>query len=269
MKDTHLLTLIVAAVIGIAATAPAGETTRSSLPGQLQSIISAANAVACGSQSNSALQIAAKNGDAEAQLKLGRMYRDGTDGLEKDLAKACEWWLKAALQGNAAAQGQLGRAYMRGLGVSADSTEAVKWFREGARNGDPWAQLFLGDAYEFGHGPLKKDQQLAVTWWTKSMMKGIPRAQMLVGRAYALGEGVNQNLAESIRLTTLAAKGGDPHAQCALGVAYRDGAGGNSIVDPVEAYRWFALSAGTEGETSVRNLATQARDELAKKLSDG
>jgi TPR repeat protein len=53
-------------------------------------------------------QRAAEGGDAEAQLRLGEIYRDG-DGVAKDAAKACEWFAKAAAQGNKRAEEALDR----------------------------------------------------------------------------------------------------------------------------------------------------------------
>jgi TPR repeat protein len=42
---------------------------------------------------------AAEQGDADAQFRLGEMYRNG-QGVEKDLKSASEWLRKAASQGN-------------------------------------------------------------------------------------------------------------------------------------------------------------------------
>lgn len=50
-----------------------------------------------------ATQRAAEQGDAEAQFDLGVMYDYG-DGVAKDKAKAVYWYTKAAEQGNAEAQ---------------------------------------------------------------------------------------------------------------------------------------------------------------------
>ncbi len=52
----------------------------------------------------------AEHGDAEAQFILGRMYADGEGVLEND-ATAFSWYLKAAEQGHAGAQINLGVIY--------------------------------------------------------------------------------------------------------------------------------------------------------------
>jgi TPR repeat protein len=70
----------------------------------------------------------ADEGDANAQLKLGIAYRDGSDGLAMDYAEAARWFQYSAFQGNAMAQLNLGRLYERGDGVTRNNVEAYKWY---------------------------------------------------------------------------------------------------------------------------------------------
>ncbi len=70
----------------------------------------------------------AKQGDAEAQFKVGYMYDMGK-GIPLDDVKAVEWYRKAAEQGNAAGQNNLGICYQYGQGVPQDHVEAAKWGR--------------------------------------------------------------------------------------------------------------------------------------------
>ncbi|MDG4550199.1 MAG: hypothetical protein P9G45_07275, partial [Candidatus Contendobacter sp.] len=71
---------------------------------------------------------AAEQGDADAQFNLGVMYDNG-QGVRKDEAEAVKWYRKAAEQGNADAQNNLGWMYTNGQGVRKDEAEAVKWYR--------------------------------------------------------------------------------------------------------------------------------------------
>ncbi|MEI6399130.1 MAG: hypothetical protein WCO71_10190, partial [Pseudomonadota bacterium] len=50
---------------------------------------------------------------------------------------------KAAEQGNADAQNNLGAAYDSGEGVGKDQAEAVKWWRKAANQGDAKSQFNL------------------------------------------------------------------------------------------------------------------------------
>ena len=52
-----------------------------------------------------------------------------------DYTKAVEYYQKAAEQGNAAAQYNLGVYYYNGEGVPQSYTEAVKWFKKAAEQG--------------------------------------------------------------------------------------------------------------------------------------
>jgi TPR repeat protein len=84
---------------------------------------------------------AAEQGDAVAQYKLARMYKNG-EGVTLDYAEAVKWYIKAADQGNEFAQTNLGLMYYSGRGVTEDDAEAVKWFRKAAEQGwDPQKEL--------------------------------------------------------------------------------------------------------------------------------
>ncbi|KAF8920469.1 hypothetical protein BGZ58_004354, partial [Dissophora ornata] len=54
---------------------------------------------------------AANQGNASAQYNLGFMYEHGK-GVPQDYSKAMEWYLKAANQGHASAQPNLGGSSM-------------------------------------------------------------------------------------------------------------------------------------------------------------
>jgi TPR repeat protein len=61
----------------------------------------------------SKLQAKAQEGDAVAQVNLGKAYEDG-NGLSKNDELAAKWYRKAADQGNAVAQSRLGIMYRIG-----------------------------------------------------------------------------------------------------------------------------------------------------------
>ena len=59
-------------------------------------------------------------------------------------AESATWFRKAAEQGHAAAQYNLGAMCANGQGVSKDYIEAVKWLRKAAEQGHAEAQFRLG-----------------------------------------------------------------------------------------------------------------------------
>jgi TPR repeat protein len=106
---------------------------------------------------------AAAQGDAEAQYNLGRCHEKGL-GLSQDYEQAATWYRKAAKQGHAAAQYSLGLCYGLGSGVpEEDSEQAAMWLRRSAEQGYPGAQWRLGACYKDGDG-VPKDDVLAHMW---------------------------------------------------------------------------------------------------------
>ena len=85
-------------------------------------------------QAAASFEQAAKQGNADAQYKLGVMYENG-QGVEQDYRRAAQWYEKAALQGHAQAQYQLGNLYLEGLGVAEDMDAAETWWQHAAAQG--------------------------------------------------------------------------------------------------------------------------------------
>jgi uncharacterized protein len=71
---------------------------------------------------------AAKNGNVEAQLKLGWWLMKGQDVVKKDEAAGMNWLLMAANRGEPQAQYEVGLAYWKGRGVKPDPIAAYMWF---------------------------------------------------------------------------------------------------------------------------------------------
>jgi hypothetical protein len=70
---------------------------------------------------------AADQGEARAQANLGRAYAAGL-GVAQDYAQAAAWYRRAADQGHAASQFDLAELYARALGVQRNDVEACRWF---------------------------------------------------------------------------------------------------------------------------------------------
>ena len=69
---------------------------------------------------------AAEQGLADAQSNLGWLYRAG-QGVPQNYEQAMAWYRKAAEQGDATAQNDLAVMYANGQGVPQDYVEAHKW----------------------------------------------------------------------------------------------------------------------------------------------
>ena len=108
--------------------------------------------------------------------QTGCDYRDGKNGLTKDLVKAVKYFTKAAEQDHASAQADLGDCYYYGNGVNRNYVEAVNWYRKAAKQGNASAQYGLGRCYYYGNG-VTKDKAKAAEWYLKAAEQGNDRAQ--------------------------------------------------------------------------------------------
>jgi len=84
----------------------------------------------------------AEQGNADAQLFLGKMYMLG-QGVLRDPDQAVKWFKAAAAQDNADAQYFLGAIYLL---PQKDVGEGLKWLRLSAEQGNQDAQFLLGKA---------------------------------------------------------------------------------------------------------------------------
>ena len=78
--------------------------------------------------------------DAMIQYNLGFLYQK-----KHDYEKAIEWYEKAAAQGNALAQSNLGYMYDKGLGIEQNYAKAKEWYEKAA------SQAYVGSQCDLGN----------------------------------------------------------------------------------------------------------------------
>jgi hypothetical protein len=128
---------------------------------------------------------------------------------KKDFIQAVKYWKLAADQGEAAAQFKLGIAYRDGNGVEKqDFIQAVKYWKLAADQGGAMALFNLGNAYWSGNGVEKQDFIQAVKYYTLAADQGNANALFNLGNAYGQGNGVKKNIATALRYK-LASKNAD------------------------------------------------------------
>jgi len=131
------------------------------------------------------LEPLAKAGHAQAQLRLGLLHYHG-HGVRENDREALVWFERAARQGLAEAQFQLGNMYAYGLadpGAGADPNRiAAQWHFEAARQGHAEAQYSLGILFLTGTG-VERNPQEARRWIGQAAAQGHADAQ-----AYLQGE---------------------------------------------------------------------------------
>ena len=72
------------------------------------------------------------------------MYHEG-EGVSKNYEAASKWYHLAAEQGDADAQYKLGLMYSNGEGILQDNKEATKWFQLAVEQGNTLAQEKLDE----------------------------------------------------------------------------------------------------------------------------
>lgn len=167
--------------------------------------------------------VLAEQGDANAQLKIGNMYRLGK-GINQDSKEAVKWLEKAANHGNSDIQFFLGGIYSFGKGISQDYKEAFRWLKESANQGNANAQYALGDMYHLGRG-INQDYKIAIEWFEKSANQGNSNAQYALGHMYMTGKGVKKDYKKAFKFYEKSANQGDANAQFLLGNFYSLGEG--------------------------------------------
>eukprot|EP00747_Dinoflagellata_sp_TGD_P073018 gnl/TRDRNA2_/TRDRNA2_157720_c0_seq2.p1 gnl/TRDRNA2_/TRDRNA2_157720_c0~~gnl/TRDRNA2_/TRDRNA2_157720_c0_seq2.p1 ORF type:complete len:255 (+),score=46.43 gnl/TRDRNA2_/TRDRNA2_157720_c0_seq2:193-957(+) len=128
---------------------------------------------------------AAEQGHARAQFNVGVMYHNGK-GVEKDDSATAYWHRKAAEQDVVMAQYNMGFMYENGVGVEQSYSEAARWYLSAAEQGDARAQSNLGVMYEEGQG-VEHSMTQAAKWYRKAAAQGHALAQYNLGRVVAEG----------------------------------------------------------------------------------
>lgn len=196
------------------------------------------------------LKAKAENGDAAAQVRLGRAYLKG-NGVEADASEAIKWFRKAAEQNNSEAQVYLAYCYDGG-GPEENLAEAIKWYRRAADLNNASAQFNLAACFEFGRG-VEKNAEEAARLYRRAADQNNAEAQASLGLCYALGQGVPKNMTEAINWWSKAAQQKNPRAQYNIGASFQNGLTGKP--DLAAAAIWYRLAAEQGHPQAIQALA--------------
>ena len=206
---------------------------------------------------------AAEQGYAVAQDNLGNCLYSGR-GCAEDKAEAFKWYKKAAEQNVANAQNMVGRYLEEGWGgVTKNQAEAVEWYRKAANNKDVTAQYNLANCLLFGHG-CDSDAEEAVKWYRKGAERGDEHAKIAIVRL-ALKNGSLKH-EDNYSINNLGpifeiAKGGNEYAQYII--ADKLYYGKDCLVNREEAIKWYELAAEKGHEDArkkLKNLSIEVQD---------
>ena len=201
-------------------------------------------------------KLANEQNDANAQVRLGVMYANGTGGLVKDDAEAVRLYKLAAEKNYSMGQFYLALMYEHGRGgLPKDDTEAVRLLKLAVAQNDALAQSALGFMMMNARGGLARNAVEAVRLFNLSASQGSERGLNNLGGAYLAGiGGLARNEVEAVRLFKLAAAMGYALAQRNLGLMYENGIGGLAK-DDYEAVRLYKLASVQNNDQAQYNLA--------------
>jgi len=101
-------------------------------------------------------QVKARGTSSSSTLSAEELCKQGNSASYKgDYEKAFSLFSKAADQGNAEAQCELGFCFEYGQGVNEDKTKAVYWYGKAAEQGHARGMGCLGECYLYGNGVIQ------------------------------------------------------------------------------------------------------------------
>lgn len=201
-----------------------------------------------------AAQTAAEQGDADAQLALGKIYVSG-QGVPPSAQTAADWFSRSAAQGNAQAAYELARLYLSGEQLPRDVDGGLSYLKLSAEKGYSAAQYMLGRLYQTGAENLEPNPVQAVFWWIQAAaqddadaqnelndaqnqtpeiyeqarhmndlrqaaVQGDGQAALTLARAYQIGQPLAQNTDAAAQWFLKAAEQNLPQAQYELALLY-------------------------------------------------
>lgn len=186
----------------------------------------------------------------DAINKMGRMYENG-DGVERDSARACRLFKRAADGGNLDATNNLGRMYENGRGVAQSSVKACELFRLASDGGHIDATNNLARSYADGNG-VAKDSAVARGLYQRAADAGHVTAAYSLGLMYENGDGVAEDTAKACQLYQRAVDCGNMDAINKLGRMYESGNG--VAEDGAKACDLYQLAADCGHMDAANNL---------------
>ena len=215
-------------------------------------------------------------GYPDAFSAAGFFYANGRGGVDKDDAKALDFFQKGADLGSQAAQVNLARFYLEGRGVGADREKGLALMESAASTGSEDAHASLAEIYFLGlYDPESKPNfEKALPHVEASANGGNPSATNMLGVMYREGHVVAVNPKKAEELFRQSARKGNFKAQSNLG----------HLLDPsskkrsrrLEAVAWLSLAADQGEPLAVYKMnelrvylpakELEAANQLAEKL---
>lgn len=186
-----------------------------------------------------ALFAAAKKSHVASLATIGDLYRDGNlvsrdftmsleyfnkaieGGLEAAKSSAAQinkiglYW-KAANDGDAEAQFNLGVCYRDGVQISVNDDVATLWFEKSSSQGNHEAEYAFAEILSRRQPSSDATDKKIVGLLQKAVAANHIKAKTLLGKYLYAGKGVNEDYEQAVKLWEDAVKSGDLDAKCEL-----------------------------------------------------
>lgn len=165
------------------------------------------------------------------------------------------------------AQNALGVVYLKGIGVTQDSTLSIRYFEEAARLGNTNAYYNLGMMMK--NAPRgKQDFAKAVYYFEQGAKQGNLSCSYSAGYMYYKGLGCTQDYIRAVKYFMSDEKGLSPSSQYMLGLCYRNGFGVEMNDEKADEYLQKASKANYQyaiEETLRENAEVEASTIISDK----
>jgi TPR repeat protein len=202
------------------------------------------------------LERAAEQGDAAAQYELGMMYAAGI-AVSRNHFTAALWFHQAAEHGHRDAQYEFAERLLNGNGVLPDREQARKWFIQAGLQGHIGAQLRLVRLYE-NEFNYPQDPVEAARWLAKAASSGDESARYTLAWKFEHGRGLAQDYEQAALWYLKSAEQGHTGAQVNLANLYRSGRGVPQSHQ--QALEWYSRAAARGNRVAQYNLGTMYKN---------
>jgi TPR repeat protein len=176
-----------------------------------------------------------QQGDPLAMYNLALHYKNGSNGVARDIGQAAELFARAAESGSVSAMVEYGQVLLKGVrGLDANPRRGMEWLQRAADAGSVRAKASLADTYRKGaiiriraasqRDPDRRafdlaisqrpDADLALLWFARVAETGDSDAQATMAEMTEGGVGLlNPQPEIAARFWRLAAEGGNAYAE--------------------------------------------------------
>lgn len=168
------------------------------------------------------LKIQESAGNTSALNDLGCMYASGI-GTHKNMKMAVAYLMEASMKNNLFGMLNMAQLYREGLGVDKDMEKARELYLRAYEGGYTDAMVLCGDTYLEGTADADPDYKNALVCYQKAVFRRCPYASYRLGWLYHEGLGVEQDSAKAWNYYQQACAMQYPDAMTDVGIFYRDG----------------------------------------------